>query len=374
MEKNYEMTTYFEELFQATNQSSMLLLDANPDTFEERLFKAMGIVGKAVDVDRMYIWKNFLIDEKLHCSQIYEWSEEAEPQQDTDLTMNIAYDDVMVGLEELLSSGQSLNSIVAEMIPEHKEHLVAQGILSILIVPVFINSRFWGFVGFDDCHQERIFTDNEEKILRSSALLFGHAYHHNEANRLIRDQKEKIYEDSLTGIYNRRFFDEKSESYSLMKSPVHADVQLSLLLLDIDLFKEYNDGYGHQKGDECLKAVARILSVSLSQPGDFVARYGGEEFVIVLPFTDAEGARSVAERVIRNMRKANIPHEYSKVADHITFSIGVTSGTMRPSLTVDDFVKVADNMLYSAKEAGRNRYIFGEVEKSFRIRHGVYKN
>jgi diguanylate cyclase (GGDEF)-like protein/PAS domain S-box-containing protein len=484
-----KVTKYFEELFQSFNQASALLLEANPDTFEQRLFEAMGVVAKTVNVDRMYIWKNFLIDEKLHCTQIYEWSEEVTPLQDTDLTMNIAYDDVMVGLEELLSNGQSINSIVAEMIPEHKEHLVAQGIISILIVPVFINDKFWGFVGFDDCRNERIFTANEERILRSSALLFGHAYHHNDANRLIREQnefqqvifnmapigltvfddqmniiecnptfvemlgvpkekivqnffdlspeyqadgmkskdralelftqalsgedtktgwahllpdgrllhceitfecinhaeksivlafiydlskikkleselvtlKDKIYECPLTDIYNRRFFDERANH--IVKSLEHTNDQLSLLMLDIDQFKKFNDGYGHQMGDECLKAVAQILSKSISRTGGFVARYGGEEFVIVLPLTDAEGACFVAERIIRTMRKAYIPHEYSCVANHITLSIGVTSGTVESSLTRDDFVKVADDMLRLAENSGRNRYIFREMGK-----------
>jgi diguanylate cyclase (GGDEF)-like protein len=357
MKEENKETKYFEELFQSVNQASVLLLDTNPNTFGQRLFKAMGIVAKTVEVDRMYIWKNFLVDGKLHCSQIYEWSEEVTPQQDNDLTMDIAYDDVMVGLEELLSSGQSLNSIVAEMIPEHKEHLVAQGIISIIIVPVFIHDKFWGFVGFDDCHKERIFTDNEERMLRSSALLFAHAYHQNEANRLIREQEDKIHKCPLTGIYNRRFFDEKVND--IVKSLVNGE--LSVLMIDFDQFKKYNDGYGHQRGDECLKAVTQILSKSIGRSGDFVARYGGDEFIVVLPHTDAEGACVVAERIIRNARKANIPHEHSDITNHVTLSIGVTNGIVKPSLTIGDFVKVADEMLYSSKEAGRNRYTFKEM-------------
>jgi diguanylate cyclase (GGDEF)-like protein len=140
------------------------------------------------------------------------------------------------------------------------------------------------------------------------------------------------------------------------------DDQLSLLMLDIDLLKEYNDGYGHQEGDECIKTVAQILSKSI-RSCDFVVRYGGDEFVIVLPSLDAEEACFVVEKIIGNIHKANIPHKYSNIANRITLSIGVATGMVEPSLTIDDFVTVADDMLYASKEAGRNKYTFREMEK-----------
>jgi diguanylate cyclase (GGDEF)-like protein len=173
---------------------------------------------------------------------------------------------------------------------------------------------------------------------------------------------DKVYECPLTGIHNRRFFDEKANE--VMKSLAITNGRLSLLMIDIDHFKNYNDGYGHQMGDECLKTVAQILSKSIGRADDFVARYGGEEFVIVLPSTDSEDACLLAEEIIRTIHKANIPHQYSSVANHVTLSIGVAGGTVNPSLTTDDFIKVADDMLYSSKEAGRNRYTFSEMENT----------
>jgi len=134
-------------------------------------------------------------------------------------------------------------------------------------------------------------------------------------------------------------------------------------MLDIDQFKKYNDNYGHLNGDECLKTVVQILSNSIGRSGDFVARYGGEEFVVVLPHTDVDGACLVAERIIKNMKEAHIPHGFSSVADYVSFSIGVTSGTVEPTLTTDDFVRAADIALYEAKKAGGNTYMFGEVQK-----------
>jgi diguanylate cyclase (GGDEF)-like protein len=175
---------------------------------------------------------------------------------------------------------------------------------------------------------------------------------------------DKAYQCALTCIHNRRYFDEKTNEVlkSLADFNEGEGAPLSLLMLDIDKFKDYNDHYGHQGGDECLKQVAQVLSQSI-RPGDFVARYGGEEFVIVLPFAETEKACAVAERVIKNMHKANIPHEYSPAANYVTLSIGIASGIVDSSLTTDDFIKVADEMLYSSKEAGRNKYSFKEIEK-----------
>jgi diguanylate cyclase (GGDEF)-like protein len=337
----------------------MLLLDTNLDTFGERLFGAMGIVGKAVDVDRVYIWKNHLINDVLYCTQLYEWSEGAEPQQDNEHTVDIPYNENMPSWEQIFRANKCVNSLVRNMLAEEQAQLSPQGIISILVVPIYIKDEFWGFVGFDDCRNERMFTDIEEKMLRSTSLLFGHAYHQYEAGRLIREQKHKMHRCPLTEIYNRRFFDERIDH--IMKSSMNS--QLSLFMIDFDQFKEYNDGYGHQKGDECLKAVAQVLSKSVGRAEDFVVRYGGDEFVIVLPHTNAEGACLIAEKIIRNMHKANIPHEYGSVADHVTLSIGVTSGIVEDSLTIDDFVKVADSMLFSSKNAGRNKYTFGEMKK-----------
>jgi diguanylate cyclase (GGDEF)-like protein len=360
MGKENDVIKYFEELFQAVNQASMLLLDTNLDTFGQRLLKAMGIVGKAVDVDRVYIWKNHLVNDVLYCTQLYEWSEGADPQQNNEYTIDIPYNENIPGWEQSFLRNECVNNLVRNMSAEEQAQLSPQGIISILVVPVYIKDEFWGFVGFDDCRNERTFTDIEEKMLRSTSLLFGHAYHQYEAGRLIREQEDKMNKCPLTGIYNRRFFDEKANH--IMNSSVNG--QLSLLMIDFDHFKEYNDNYGHQKGDECLNAVAQILSKSVGRAGDFVVRYGGDEFVIVLPLIDAEGACLIAEKIIGNMRTAYIPHEYSNVANHITLSIGVTSGIVEPSLTIDDFVKVADEMLYSSKEANRNRYTFGEMEKN----------
>ena len=482
-----------DSLMKAMNQAAFFLLDSDLNTFDSNLFRAMGTMAVAADVDRVYIWKNHVIAGVLHCTQVYEWSEEVEPQQDNELTMNITYNDVAPDWEEILSAGNSINSFVRDMIPETRDHLAEQGIMSLLVVPVFLQDSFWGFVGFDDCRNERLFTEDEETALRSSSLLFAHAYHKNmifremaekdELNRAMFEStpigltifdenynpidcndailamygditkdfylnnffelspeyqpdgtkskdkahgylkrvlhgekiqiewlhkslsgeliptevtmtrvktsvgkdsdkhiklaytydlrhvknlqaelvgaRNQMYRDALTSIYNRRHFDDTMKH--IISALSRSKSKLSVLMLDIDYFKLYNDAYGHQSGDDCLKKVADILVKGASRAEDFVARYGGEEFVIVLPNTDKFGARLVAENILRNIRAANIQHKQSPIASYITASIGVVTSDAHHNHTKDDYIKIADEMLYASKQNGRDRHSFQEM-------------
>lgn len=161
-----------------------------------------------------------------------------------------------------------------------------------------------------------------------------------------------VVTDALTGIANRRAFD---ESFKRELSAAERDqYSVSLLMIDIDLFKEYNDLYGHAKGDECLRTVARLLAGALRRPSDFIGRYGGEEFVVLLPRTPIEGAYTVARRMNKSIADADLPHEKG-MEKRVTVSIGVA--TMRGAeVSTQDFVRQADVNLYRAKAEGRNRY------------------
>jgi methyl-accepting chemotaxis protein len=160
--------------------------------------------------------------------------------------------------------------------------------------------------------------------------------------------------DQLTGIYNRRYLDGSLKN--IIKLHSRTGSNLSVLLLDIDYFKKYNDTYGHDAGDECLKAVSSALSKCVIRDEDFVARYGGEEFAVVLPNTDESGARLVAERMLEIMRECKIPHKTSDIADHVTISIGGTTGIINHLQHGSDYIKAADKALYESKKNGRNRY------------------
>ena len=159
--------------------------------------------------------------------------------------------------------------------------------------------------------------------------------------------------DGLTNIPNRRRFDEALEQE--WKRSVRTGTPLSLIMSDIDFFKRYNDNYGHGMGDICLKQVATALAAAITRPSDLVARYGGEEFVALLPETDAEGARLIAERFRSNAEALQIPHERSDASRWVTVSVGVASLIPKAEDAFQELMKQADHMLYRAKELGRNR-------------------
>lgn len=159
--------------------------------------------------------------------------------------------------------------------------------------------------------------------------------------------------DGLTGIANRRAFDERlTAEWSRAARDRQA---VSLLMLDVDFFKRYNDGYGHQQGDECLRKVATAMAGAVFRAADFAARYGGEEFVILMPGASAKGAMAVAERVCMRIAELGMPHAHSDVAAHVTASVGVATMIATPETHAEALVAAADAALYSAKHAGRNR-------------------
>ncbi|MEM0954865.1 MAG: diguanylate cyclase [Pseudomonadota bacterium] len=158
--------------------------------------------------------------------------------------------------------------------------------------------------------------------------------------------------DGLTEIPNRREFDRVLEIEWLRA--IRSGDPLSLLMLDIDNFKAYNDGYGHDAGDECIRQVALALQASMHRGADFCARYGGEEFVCVLPDTDRKGAEALAEKVRQGIESLGIPHEHSNGDRIVTISTGVASFHASAKQSPVELLKAADGALYRAKEAGRN--------------------
>ena len=167
------------------------------------------------------------------------------------------------------------------------------------------------------------------------------------------------FKDGLTGLNNRRAYDERLQiEWNRCKRSAEP---LSLIMLDVDHFKLYNDSYGHALGDECLRKVAGSLAACTRRAADFVARYGGEEFVVLLPNTGLDDANRVAELIRASTEALGIEHKSSSVANTVTLSLGLVSRVPGDQVDLSGFAEVADTMLYKAKESGRNRVISSQL-------------
>ena len=169
--------------------------------------------------------------------------------------------------------------------------------------------------------------------------------------------RQWVYIDGLTGVRNRRYFDERlSEEWA---RSLRQKTALSLLLIDVDFFKRFNDRHGHASGDACLREVARALGEGMRRPSDLIARYGGEEFACLLPDTDAAGAESLARQLGERVRSCELPHGDSEVSPWVTVSIGACTKpealTESAAGSLSLLVEQADGCLYAAKSAGRDR-------------------
>jgi diguanylate cyclase (GGDEF)-like protein/PAS domain S-box-containing protein len=161
--------------------------------------------------------------------------------------------------------------------------------------------------------------------------------------------------DELTGLANRRAFD--TFLYEEWRRALRDKSQISMLMIDVDFFKQYNDTYGHLKGDECLKAIAEVLEIVTRRPRDKVARFGGEEFVAVFSSADYQYAVSIAEKIRMEVEALKIPHEKSDINSFVTISVGVALIVPNQNISPIDLIKSADQALYRAKEEGRNRVV-----------------
>ena len=188
-----------------------------------------------------------------------------------------------------------------------------------------------------------------------------------ELETLKKQLEEYSYQDGLTGIANRRFFEDCYQREWL--NAQREQKPLTLMLLDIDYFKQYNDYNGHILGDACLKQIAQLLKKNVSRPRDLVARFGGEEFILVLPDTSQDAAIEIVERILQSIRTADICHSSSPLDQRLSVSLGVK--TIVPMFNHDKmtFLKEVDRNLYLAKEQGRNGYV---IQDESAVQHLTY--
>jgi diguanylate cyclase (GGDEF)-like protein len=244
---------------------------------------------------------------------------------------------------------------------------------------IFITAAFRAdvqvFKGYESGAVDYLFKPLDERVFTSKVGVFIELFRHKDALRKktgeldrklveLEELQQKLEEtnerlrllsstDGLTGLLNKRQFDTTFDEEWMRGLRTRSP--LSLLMLDIDYFKAYNDNYGHAAGDDCLKKVAMAISIATKRHADKVARVGGEEFAVILPDTDSEGARHVAELLLRAVSDLAIPHMGSLVAERITTSIGISTIIPEQGYVQRDLFEAADIGLYQAKEKGRNR-------------------
>ncbi|MDR1869434.1 MAG: response regulator [Treponema sp.] len=270
--KNRDAHYQRNNLLNTVNNVASILLQADTDEFENALIRCLAMMGDAVNADRVYIWRNHMVDGRLHCTQLFEWSEGAEPQQDNVYTIDISYDDNIPGWEEKLSSGQCVNGIVSEMNSVLQGQLSPQGILSILVVPVFLREKFWGFVGFDDCHREREYTENEESILRSGSLLIAHAMLRNDLTLGMRSTAVKLesaFEEAQAASRAKGNF--LSNMSHEMRTPMNAIIGMTQIGKSASNIEKKNYAFEKIEGasNHLLGVINDVLDMSKIEAGKF---------------------------------------------------------------------------------------------------------
>ena len=205
-------------------------------------------------------------------------------------------------------------------------------------------------------HEKEFSTQLEQKVQERTAEL-------KEANLKLEELNLKLEKlavtDGLTGIANHRRYEEFYNTE--WNRSARSGRPISVIMIDIDFFKLYNDTYGHQMGDECLKMVAKVLDESVNRLTDIVARYGGEEFVVVLSETDSSGAEVVAEKLRTGVELLKLIHEESQSAEHVTISLGCATTIPQPGGILETLIHEADRALYQSKQKGRNRVTVANI-------------
>lgn len=249
--------------------------------------------------------------------------------------------------EDALKSGQAVGGAAREFPDEMRQLLSAEGIVSILTVPVLVNNQFWGYIGFEDCRAPRQWQESEKSILMAVAASIGGALQRYRQEELVRHQ---ALHDRLTGLPNRQLLDDRLPT--AIEGCRSGGNELAVAFLDLDRFKIINDTLGHAVGDRLLQIAAQRLKSCL-RDGDTIVRWGGDEFILLLPhLNSADDAAHIAQRILDVLQPT---FEIQGHRLHVTSSIGIA---LYPSdgTDADTLMKNADMALYRAKERGRNNY------------------
>lgn len=236
---------------------------------------------------------------------------------------------------------------------------VAMSVTALLIAAHFVSGLFVG-LPTDELYYSTAILGGAAVIGGVSTYNLEHALRTNFLEtRLLNELAER---DGMTGLYNRRIFDDYVQR--LWRQSRREGTSVAIIFIDIDFFKVFNDLYGHQAGDDCLKRVAKCIARGAKRPFDFAARYGGEEFVLVLYGPPDEYARAVPEQIRRDVLDLAIAHAGSQAGKHVTVSVGLAYATPKSSRSLAGAIQAADEALYQAKREGRNRVVFKDSDSS----------
>jgi len=238
----------------------------------------------------------------------------------------------------------------------HKVFLQKWQVKSCLEVPIYQGKKLWGILMVHNCQSARKWQSLEIDLMKDLANQLTIAIQQAELYQKLQSANQELSRlassDGLTQLANRRRFDEYlAKEWRRLE---REQAPLSLIMCDVDFFKNYNDTYGHQSGDFCLQEVALAIRKAVRRPADLVARYGGEEFALVLPRTSIDGAHHVAETIRKNVIGLKLPHANSAISQYVTISIGITTIVPNHRCWPVKLIEAADKALYQAKQSGRN--------------------
>lgn len=313
-------------------------------------------INQYLQVDKIFIAKLF---ENHQIKLLFESG-----KSNTSLSCNLDYNQQLPRQEiidnyEQLSQGKIITQDNLSLTGLLDTNSTELGILelSLLLVPIISHQKLWGLLCIKQDKTPRQWQADEIMLMDRVAIQLGIAIKQSE---LLQKLEELSVVDGLTKIANRRKFDRYLAAE--WKRLTREQNPLSLILCDVDHFKLYNDTYGHQAGDLCLRQIAQAISHVVKRPADLVARYGGEEFAVILPNTDLNGAKYIAQKIRLQIASLRIPHINSPVDLYVTLSFGVASCIPRVGLGYYGLISAADSGLYQGKELGRNRIVKFEID------------
>ncbi|WP_013323116.1 diguanylate cyclase domain-containing protein [Gloeothece verrucosa] len=260
---------------------------------------------------------------------------------------------------DLSSQFQLIDNINEANLPSSQlKALAAWQVKAQIISPLIEQEKLWGVLIVHHCQSSHQWKEEETQFItqlsKQTAIAIQQSKLYQELKTANQELERIAYLDSLTQIPNRRQFDLtiKREWFRLRRQ----QLPLSLVLCDIDHFKQYNDFYGHPQGDLCLKQVAQGIASNLKRSADLVTRYGGEEFAVILPNTDLDGAIHVVKQIQQAIAQLKLPHQGLGLEKYVSLSMGIATMIPGPNLSYEELISLADKALYKAKANGRNRF------------------